>query len=109
MSKNEAGLRAALQDISKSLIAPLLRAKAQKALEQYSDHEPGEVVATGECPACGAKLVAEYGDDEGEIEVLTTGESIVPVRTSVWSEHAAHSPDPAGVLAEHGKPCGSKE
>ncbi len=34
-------------------------------------HEPGERIADIRCPACGAELRVEYGDDEGEIGVIT--------------------------------------
>lgn len=33
--------------------------------------EPGQLIAEIGCPACGAELRVEHGDDEGEIGVLT--------------------------------------
>jgi hypothetical protein len=35
------------------------------------EHEPGELITKGHCPNCGISLSIEYGDEEGEIGIIT--------------------------------------
>ena len=67
---------------NRAMIAALLASQGQGEAE---DHEPGEIIAGGECPCCGASLEVTYGDDEGELAVVgRMGNGIV--RETFWAE-----------------------
>lgn len=50
-----------------------IRAAVQMALDER-EPEPGQPIARGTCPCCGACLRVEHGDDDGEIVFLAAAE-----------------------------------
>lgn len=63
-------------------------AKALGRDEAEEDHEPGEPITECTCPNCGAQLSVEYGDDEGEIAVVSSG---CEDETGSWRRYACTS------------------
>ena len=49
-----------------------------RLIKDTQEIEPGQLIIEISCPCCGAELVVEHGDDEGEISVI--GDSL-------WHKH----------------------
>ncbi|MFA6159412.1 MAG: hypothetical protein WC763_07340 [Candidatus Paceibacterota bacterium] len=54
---------------------------------EAGDIEPGELIAEGECPVCGASLEITVGDDEGEMAVIGRKGKGIP-RETIWDAPA---------------------
>ena len=49
---------------------PIILADATGPQTSRGISEPGDLIATGDCPICGSEITVELGDDPGEIVFL---------------------------------------